>query len=233
MHTKVIVVLYLLCCSFVTAAQEKLPGYTLGSGLLRLNAKTLPISWQDTIPVYRDPALTQLWTNLTIEQTNCPECMACAEPERFYQGPFHPFICGGRNGPSFICTRSGNQFHEIITDSSGTRAYVPVQYGAYDTWEQYILGQAKQGDYFRIIRDWDSTVLYDKPYAAEALPAAGSGFMSGVSFADISDFKFYPVAVQGTWMKLKAVSGRKAMGYCWIIWRNENHLYKWFAWHAD
>lgn len=232
MLKKLLFVLYLLHSAVACIAQ---PGnaYTLGLGLLNFGGKTLPLSWNDTIPVYKDSALTVLWTRLDITQTNCPSCLACAEPEIYYGGPFFTFSCGAGKGPSFIYTRSGKQFHEIITDTSGTRAYIPAVYGTCATWEQYILIEAGQGEYFRINRQWDTTILFNRPYPGSALPASDSSHLSPLSFANTDDLKFYPVTVKGNWLQLKAMSGRKRVGYCWIIWRNEKQLFKWFAWSAD
>lgn len=232
MLKKLLFVLCLLHCVSVGTAQ---PGntYTLGLGLLSFGSRTLPLSWTDTIPVYKDSALTVLQTMLDISQTDCPSCMACAEPQTYYGGPFLTFSCGGGKGPSFIYTRSGKQFHEIITDTSGTRAYIPLAYGTCYTWEQYIHNEAAAGEYFRINRQWDTTTLFNKPYPENALPVSDSGYLAPLALTDVDDLKFYPVAVQGHWLQLKAKAGRKSMGYCWIIWRNDKQLFKWFAWRAD
>lgn len=233
MSAKGFLIFCLFCWPVISRAQDKRGAYTLGTGLLLLQGKSLPLSWTDTLPVYHDSTLSRLWARLDVTQTDCPECMACAEPQTYHQGSFHPFSCGGGAGPAFVCTRAAASFYEIITDTAGTRAYIPAQYGRYLSWKQYILGQAKQGEYFRITRPSDNTVLYDKPYPLEALPEAGSGFTYGLSWPDIDAYRFYPVAVQGVWLQLKAVQGRDTKGYCWIIWRNDSRLYKWFAWRAD
>lgn len=233
MSVRGLMILCFLFRPFIAGAQHKPGAYTLGTGLLLLNGKSLPLSWTDTLPVYQDSALARLWTMLDVTQTDCPECMACAEPQTYYRGRFHPFSCGGGAGPAFICTRATTRFYEIVADTTGTRAYIPAQYGRYLSWKQYILGQAKQGEYLRITRPSDQTVLYDKPYPLEALPETGPSFTYGLSWPDTDAYRFYPVAVEGVWLQLKAVQGKDTKGYCWIIWRSDSRLYKWFAWRAD
>lgn len=236
MRSCITALLFLLCTVPLARAQEAdsnaVTGvYSLGQGLLCFNLGLL--NWTDSVPVYRDTGLSQLQTVLTAEQTDCPECMGCAEPATFFPGSFHPLFCGGGKGPAFICTRTTAGYHEIIMDTLGTRVYVPWQYGNYRSWEQYLLQEAAAGEYMRFVRQWDSTILYDQPYPIEALPAPDSHLQVKLALKDVDDLLFYPVAVQGYWMKLKARRGKQFKGYCWIIWRNENQLLHWFAWRAD
>ncbi len=229
---RILILVYLFCTATGVPAWSQAGGYTLGTGLLELASVRQVLLWTDTVPVYNDTGLTQLQTRLTIDQTTCPQCLACAEPVAFYEGPYRPFLCGGGNGPAFICTRITARYFEILTDTAGTLAYIPAAYGRYTTWERYLPAEAKACAYFRIVRQWDTTVLYDKPYPAGQLPPADKYACVGVKLHQPDDLKFYPVTVAGHWVKLKAMKGNKPVGYCWIIWRDERRLYHWFAWDA-
>ncbi|PSK88817.1 hypothetical protein [Taibaiella chishuiensis] len=233
MASRILLILYLLTITAVARALTPGGDYSLGTGLLELARTHHVLQWTDTVPVYRDTGLTQLQTQLTVAQTNCPQCMACAEPNSFYEGPFQPFQCGGGNGPAFICTRVTPRYFEILADTTGARAYIPAAYGRYASWEQYLLAEAAAGEYFRIVRQWDTSVLYDKPYPEGQLPAADKYYCAGVKLVHPDDLKFVPVAVQGHWVKLNAMRNKRLAGYCWVIWRDERRLYHWFAWNAD
>lgn len=205
----------------------------LGTGLVVFEGLHYSLNWDKPIPLFKDTTCTSLSFNLAAADTHCPTCMACAEPTAYHSGPYRPFQCGGGEGLAFVCTNSAKNYREIIIDSVGTRAFLNNRTGVYYSWTNYLLKRTRKGDYFRIVRQWDSTVLYDRPYNLNDLPEPDSNLAAGIKFRDFSDWHFYPVAVQGYWVKLKAMDGNRSKGYCWVIWRNEGRILNWFAWRAE
>lgn len=230
--SKLYLLLPFLFCNLVYA-QDNSNAYHFGTGLVVFEGPQYGLLWEKQIPLFKDSMCTSLWFNLAAKDTRCPTCMACAEPIEYHNGNFRPFNCGGGEGVAFICVNVAKNYREVIVDSIGTRAFLNNRTGVYYSWQNYFLKKARKGDYFRIERQWDSAVLYDRPYAINALPAADSHLAVGVKFRDFSYWRFYPVAVKGYWVKLKAMDGKQLKGYCWLIWRNDKEILNWFAWRAE
>ncbi len=207
--------------------------YFLGNGLLVFGNTFFYDYTGKPIPLYQDTLRTILLTNLTLDQTTCPKCMECMEPVAYYKGIIHPFICGEANGMNFICTRTTPNYNEIIIDTSGTRAYTSKDQGAFYSWNDYMQMSAELGDYFGFNRQWDSTVLYDKPYDLAKLPEHDKNLQVGLNIKNVENLFFYPESVDGYWMKLKAVRLKKTVGCCWIIWRNEKEWLVGFQFRTD
>lgn len=203
------------------------PDY-LGNGLVEI---AVPFELPPT-PLYRDSISGSVLTVLTLQQTNCPECMSCAEPDRFHTGTILPFLCGsGRL--SFICTGTGSNRYQIRIDSIGQVAYLSKTAGTFYTWNDYFRKQAAQGEFFSFDRAYDTTILYDKPYERAALPKADRTFRVHLQYEESEFLRFYPVQVKGYWMQLKIMEDTATIGYCWMIWRDEKHWLKGFQFNPE
>ena len=224
-----LVLLSLLLANGICKAQS--PAYTLGQGLLIFNEQNTTF-FTKPIFLYKDSLLKKMLVKLELSQTTCPTCMLCAEPEESYPGKIHPLFCGSGNGMQFICTGNTKHYSEIIIDTFGAKAYVKKGMGSFYNWNSYMQMKARQGEYFMFVRQWDSTVLYDKQYDLNNLPAADKDLLVGLAIENVSGIEFYPVLVQGYWMKLRYRDKKGRSCYCWFIWRNEKEWLNGFKFHA-
>jgi hypothetical protein len=160
--------------------------------------------------------------------------MLCAAPQNYYDGILKPFICSSLEGIVFICEQQDSNKYEVFIDTLGNVAYVPKTAAIqYQSWETYMVKQGERGEYISFIRQWDSTVIYDKKYDLNYLPKADSNRFVGVKINDLDDVRFYPVSIDNYWMKIKGVRSRKTTGYYWVIWRNEKNWLVNFTFRAD
>ena len=226
---------FCFCLFFGAYGQGTKGRYSLGIGLVSIGKEARFVEY-DSKPVvlYKDSARTVVYTKLVLAQTNCPTCMECAEPPATYQGKIQPFICGAGQGMQFICTKATKKYNELIIDKAGTRAYVDSRQTIFYSWNAYMQRQARQGEYFEFVRQWDKSVLYDKPYGLHTLPKPDKNLLVGLRLpADIDYLRFYPVLIKGYWMKLRIVDGQKTIGYCWFVWRNEREWLHGFKFRTD
>ena len=208
------------------------PTDQLGAGLLVLTEQDTRF-FSRPVPLFRDSLLRQPLPGLTPERTTCPTCMRCAEPQEYYHGPVRPFSCGGGDGMQFICPKATRTYTELVLDTLGHHAYLRPGVGTFYTWNRYMQERAQQGDYFQFERQWDRHVLYDQPYDLRHLPPPGPNQLVRLRIPDVSDVKFYPVLVQGYWLKLRYTRENGAMGYCWVVWRNEKAWLLGFKFRTD
>jgi len=223
-----------LCCFFVSSAihAQQSGDYNLGSGLVVFGGGPLDINFNESITYYTDT--TELKPmHFTVEQTNCPNCMICAEPTQYYNGVVHPFLCGYQ-GLCFVTTNQSKNWRDIIVDSTGKKLYVKANQGVYYSWRDWMILQGKKGEYMMRQSYNDGLILYDKPYDLQHLPVPNKQHVVKLKLQNIEDLRFVPVDVKGYWVKLKVTDyWHKTYGYCWIIWRTETDWTFGFKWHAD
>lgn len=191
----------------------------LGAGLLVLSEQH-PDFFRRPVALYQDSLARKRLFLLSPERTTCPTCLLCAEPTEYYKGPVQPFSCGGGYGIAFICHRATRRYRELAIDTLGRRAYLLPSVGTFYTWNDYMKLCARRGDYFQFVRQWDRTVLYNQPYDLRHLPPPSRNLLVGLRIPGISDVKFYPVLVQGYWLKLRYTRSNGTTGTCWVVWRN-------------
>ncbi|PZP48892.1 MAG: hypothetical protein DI598_09160 [Pseudopedobacter saltans] len=212
-------ILFLINGNFASGQQKQ--KYNLGDGVVIVQYKNYEKNFK-LIVLYKDSSCKIPFIKLLAENTNCPTCFGCAEPTHYYKGPIKPFSCNLMNGIVFVGRKCGNNAYQIFTDRSGTVAYIaPNVDTKYYTWSQYMNDRSNNGDYFLFVRQWDSTVIYNKKYSLKHLPKPNRSLQVGTHIKDIDYVKFYPMLVDGYWMKLKAKRNDRTIGYYWVIWRNE------------
>ncbi|MGI4874778.1 MAG: hypothetical protein ACRYFX_26795 [Janthinobacterium lividum] len=204
----------------------------LGAGLLVLTEQHTRF-FADSIPLFQDSLTQHHLLSLTPERTTCPTCMQCAEPTAYHHGPIQPFECGGGEGIKFICLKATRRYTELVLDTLGHRAYLRPGTGTFYTWKQYMQERARQGDYFQFVRQWDRHILYDQPYDLRHLPPPGKDLLVGLTIQNLDDVKFYPVLVQGYWLKLRYQPDTGLERTCWVVWRNEKAWLLGFKFRTD
>jgi hypothetical protein len=213
--------------------QEKV-NFCLGDGVVVVKYEPWKTNDSKSVVLYKDNKCTIPFVNLTIDNTNCPKCMECAEPESYYNGLLRPLICSASEGIVFAGEKYGEGEYKIFIDTTGLIAYAPKHSSLiFFSWSDYMIGRGRKGEYFSFDRSWNHNVIYNRKYEINSLPKANKEFIVGTKIKDIEDVKFYPVLVDGYWMKIKGIKNGQWIGYYWIIWRNEKDWLIDFSFNPD